>query len=66
MKRYAIIGTEYLAGDKEVVICELGSNPEAAIEALKEKKLHVYKGPGATRKSTIGRYVKLRIEDRQA
>ena len=65
MKRYAIMGTEYLAGDKEVVICELDSNPEAAIEALREKTLKVYKSPGATRRSTIGRYNNLRIVDRQ-
>lgn len=66
MKRYQILATEYLAGDKEVVVCELDSNPEAAVEALKEKKLHVYKEPGHTRRSTIGRYVNLRIVDRQA
>ena len=62
MKRYSIMVIEYGA-DREIELCQIGTNPQMAVEAAKEKTLMVYKEPGARRRSKTCKYNSIRIVD---
>jgi hypothetical protein len=59
-KRYSIFGREHGA-DREALVCEVDSNPEAIVQALKNKKSKL--GKFRTRTVYGKRYDSLRLVD---
>lgn len=62
MKRFSIMVMEY-GSDREIELCQVQSNPEASVAALKKKKLRVRKTDDSTRRSSIGKYTSIRVVD---
>lgn len=63
-KRYSIIVREWGA-DRDVELMQCDSNPEALVAALYAKRVNTTK-EGARKKTSISRYVTIRIVDNHA
>jgi hypothetical protein len=64
MARYSIMVIEY-GSNREIELCQVQSNPEATVEAVKAKTLMVYAKEGGRRRSAISKYSSVRIVDRE-
>lgn len=60
MKRYSIMAAPFGWG-KEIELCQCDSNPQAIVEAAREKRIRVH---GGDRYRMVAKYESLRIVDR--
>jgi hypothetical protein len=63
MGRYSIRGFQYCGNDREIEIAQVDSNPQAIVDALKQKRVVTRGLLKAGRRGTVPMYSGLRIVD---